>query len=50
MGHVTAVMATLLCQDLELLVAQAESHRGEQESGETTPRGVRLRVITLKGP
>jgi hypothetical protein len=37
----------------ELLGAQVESHRDEQESkreGEGTPRGIRLRVITLEGP
>ena len=43
-------MATLLSRDSELLVAQVESRRDEQESEETTPRGVRLRVNTLKGP
>jgi len=43
-------MATLLCRDSELLVAQVESRRDEQESVEATPRGVCLRVNTLKGP
>jgi hypothetical protein len=43
-------MATLLSQDSELLGAQVESCRDEQESEEATPRGVCLRVVTLKGP
>ena len=47
---VTTATATLLSRDSELLGAQVESHRDEQESVEATPRGVRLRVNTLKGP
>ena len=47
---VTAMTATLLSQDLELLVVQVESRGDEQESIEATPRGVRPRVNTLKGP
>jgi hypothetical protein len=49
-SSVTAAMATLLSRDLELLVVQVESCRDEQESVEATPRGVHLRVNTLKGP
>jgi hypothetical protein len=47
---VTAATATLLSRDSELLDAQVESRRDEQESKRETPRGVRLRVSTLKGP
>jgi len=47
---VTTAMATLLSRDSELLVAQVESCRDEQESVEATPRGVHIRVNTLKGP
>jgi hypothetical protein len=47
---VTAATATLLSRDSELLDAQVESCRDEQESERETPRGVRLKVSTLKGP
>jgi hypothetical protein len=47
---VTAMTATLLSQDSELLDAQVESRRDEQESRGATPRGVCLKVITLEGP
>jgi hypothetical protein len=49
-SSVTAATATLLCQDSELLIAQVELHRDEQENTEVTPRGVHLRVSTLEGP
>jgi hypothetical protein len=49
-SSVTAATATLLSRDSELLGVQVESCRDEQESVEATPRGVRLRVNTLKGP
>ena len=47
---VTAAMATLLSQDSELLDAQVEACRDEQERKGATPRGVHLAVITLRGP
>jgi hypothetical protein len=47
---VTAVMATLLSRDSELLDAQVELCRDEQERKEATPRGVCLLVIALRGP
>ena len=49
-SSVTAATATLLSRDSELLDVQVESRRDEQESKRETPRGVRLRVSTLKGP
>jgi len=45
--------ATHRAKTQELLVVQVESHRDEQESKgkeKGTPRGIRLRVIMLKGP
>jgi hypothetical protein len=47
---VTAVTATLLSRDSELLDTQVESYREEQESVEATPRGICRKVNTLDGP